>query len=104
MHRKITAKTLVEDALVVDQVVIHSLDNCMYCADVHIGDDRHMLVAADGSAAHFRSLEAAKSAFEGVSVSDAVLRHQSAYDEMIGQPADGTNVMEVKISLQTPHS
>ena len=61
----------------------------------------HLLVEKDGSTFRRHSLQQVREALQTLPVASLRLRHQSAYDEMIGQPArEGSNALEVTLSLE----
>ncbi len=76
-----------------------SVELGLYLVEVEVDDQTLRVTDDQGQALVFRSQLAAKQPFKKLSVKKAVLRHESAYDEMVGLPAGGENVMEVTIAL-----
>jgi len=73
---------------------IRSIDLCVYRVefDLHSGEDA-LLVDGDGKAIIFRALQQARDALAGLAGVPVELVHQSAYDEMVGQPERDSNRM-----------
>ncbi len=83
-------------------LVIHSLELALYQVLVKVGDEEALLTEDNGRILRRHSLNAAREALQGLPVSRLTLRHSSAYDEMIGQPArEQSNAMEVPLALET---
>jgi hypothetical protein len=82
-------------------VIIHSLDQALYQVTLVIDEREHLLVENDRSPFRRHSLQAVREALQTLPMASVVLRQQSAYDEMIGQPPrEGSNVLEVSLSLE----
>lgn len=88
---------------VVDKAVVHSLDSCLYQCSVILDGVESLIVDSRGNPVRtFNQLDM-QEFFRGVQVKEMVLRQQSAYDEMIGQPfRDGDNVLEVPLGHPFP--
>lgn len=82
----------------VAKVIVHSLDPCLYQCTALV-DGQEVLVV-DDQAKPLRAFNVldAQAYFDGITVELMVLRQQSAYDEMVGQPLrDGSNTLEVPL-------
>ena len=83
---------------VVDKLIFHSVELSLYQvsavvdgAEAYITDDR-------GQYLHSRSLSELRKLFRDCRAWRTVLRHTSAYDEMIGGPETyGNNMLEVRL-------
>jgi hypothetical protein len=85
----------------VDKVRIHSLESNLYQVSILVGEDEHYVFSAPGKFLRSHNKLDLLAQFEGMSVGSTVLCHQSAYDEMVGQPLrDQANLLEVPISMQ----
>lgn len=83
------------------RVVIESVDLSLYIALTEF-EGREVLVAGrDGRALRGRSVEELRSHFKGLEVAEWILRHRSAYDEMVGAPAQGA-VAALEVVLGGP--
>ena len=79
-----------------DKVIIHSLDLCLYQASVLVEDEEQFVTDNNGKLLRSHNVLAFQAMFEPFVVKAFVMRHQSAYDEMVGQPLrQGSNVLEV---------
>lgn len=83
---------------VIDKVIIHSLDQCIYQASALIDGEEQMLADSKGKLLRSHNLLEMQTLFEMLPVERFVLRQQSAYDEMINQPIrQGANTLEVPL-------
>ncbi len=88
----------------IDKLVINSLDQSLYQAVVQIGNEEHIVWETHEKPLITRNLMEIRGFFEELNIKEAVLRHESAYDEMIGHPvSDGTNRLEVPLDVN-PYS
>lgn len=96
---KITLQQL-QQSVGLGRVVIHSLDFSIYVAYAEFGGDEALLITeADGRPLRTRNVTEMKQRLVSVPTPALVLRHQSAYDEMVGQPVrSGDNRLEVPLS------
>ncbi|MFK8050425.1 MAG: DUF6482 family protein [Halioglobus sp.] len=82
------------------QVIVLSLDQALYQVLVNVDGKETLLKEDGGRPFRCRSLQGVREALVAMPVASLVLRHQSAYDEMIGQPLrERDNTLEVKLSL-----
>lgn len=85
------------------EVVIRSHGYYLYTLEFHHGEAVHFY-SEDGRSPHrFVNLIDIKTLLEQFPIREAWLVHQSAYDEMVGQPGGGENTLKVKISLALPY-
>ena len=81
-------------------VIIHSLEQALYQVTLLIDNREQLLVENDGRTFRRHSLQQVREALQTMPVSSLRLRHQSAYDEMIGQPLrEGSNALDLPLSL-----
>ena len=82
-------------------MIIHSLEQALYQVTLEVDGEERLLVEKDGRTFRRHSLQQVREALQTLPVASLRLRQQSAYDEMIGQPArEGSNVLEVTLSLE----
>ena len=80
--------------------VVHSLDQALYQVTVVIDGAERLLVDDSGRPLRSHSLEQLRQWLGRMPVASLVLRQQSAYDEMVGQPPrEGDNTLEVPLAL-----
>ena len=81
-------------------VIVHSLDQALYQVTIVMNGQESLLVENDGGVFRRHGLEGVRRALVDLPVASLVLRQESAYDEMIGQPLrEGSNRLEIPLSL-----
>lgn len=82
----------------VDKVKLHSLESNLYQLSIVIDGKEDYIFNDNGRFLTSHNKLALQSLFKGKTVGTMVLCHQSAYDEMVGQPvAVGGNILEVPL-------
>lgn len=82
----------------IDKIVIHSLDLMLYQASAIVEGDEYYVTDDNGKLLRSHNLLEMQVKFEGMNFQQMVLRQQSAYDEMVGQPVrQQANALEVPI-------
>jgi hypothetical protein len=84
----------INEATVIDRVLILSLMPSLYTARLEINDETYVLTEK-GTSIRRPSAEALKRALSRAQVSEYRMIHSSAYDEMIGQGIKVENQMDV---------
>ena len=80
----------------IDKLVIHSLDLALYQVSVLVDGEEHFVTDDKGKFLRAHSILELQKQCRNLKVNKQVLRRQSAYDEMVGQPSrSGTNELEV---------
>ncbi|WP_419811730.1 DUF6482 family protein [Bacterioplanoides sp.] len=80
----------------IEKVIIHSLDLCLYQASVVINGEEHYVTDNNDKLLRSHNVLSFQAMFEKFPVQAFVIKHQSAYDEMVGQPIrQGSNAIEV---------
>ena len=83
------------------RVVIRSLEQALYQVTVEFEGKSHLLTENSGKVFRCHSLQRAREALQTLPVASLTLRHESAYDEMVGQPVrEQDNALEVPLSLE----
>ena len=81
-----------------EKVVIHSLAPNLYQVSVVVGSEEVFVSDGKGRFLSSHNKQDLQNLFKGKLVGSMVLRQQSAYDEMVGQPLRvSTNCLEVPI-------
>ncbi|MCF6440961.1 DUF6482 family protein [Pseudoalteromonas luteoviolacea] len=92
---KITLAALADKPMI-DKFVANSLEQALYQLTVCLGDTEYVVVDAKGQAIKAHNPLALQKIIQHLPYKAMTLRHQSAYDEMIGQPLrQGSNQLEV---------
>jgi hypothetical protein len=85
----------------IDRVVVISLTPSLYTLRVFIGKSEY-LVLDHGATVRRPNAESIKQLFLGCNVGEYRLFHQSPYDEMIGLPDGGANLLDVPTGAPLP--
>jgi hypothetical protein len=81
--------------------VIRSLDQALYQVTLVVDGRERLLTEDNGRVFRRHSLLEVREALQALPLDSAVLRQDSAYDEMIGQPGrERDNTLEVPLSLE----
>ena len=84
----------------IDKLIIVSLEQALYQAVVLVDGEEHVVWDSESKLVQSRTLSAIKERFETLEIPEVVLRHESPYDEMVGQPLkDHSNRMEVPLGM-----
>ncbi|TQV72894.1 hypothetical protein FLL45_15625 [Aliikangiella marina] len=82
----------------IEKLIFSSLEQALYQAIVVIDEQEYVVWESDQKTMLSRNLMQLREQFKTLDVAETVLRHESPYDEMIGQPTkDSSNRMEVKL-------
>jgi hypothetical protein len=81
----------------VDKLVFNSLDVALYNVSAIIEGEEYMITDERGDHLTSRNLLNLQKLLRNVKSKKQVLRHTSAYDEMIGGPIKTSNVLEVSL-------
>ena len=83
-------------------MIIHSLDPSIYQVSVELDGIERPLWETPERLLTRRNLTALRELFSALEIGALVLRQQSAYDEMVGQPQrGGANTLEVPLDTRT---
>ncbi|MEM9255151.1 MAG: DUF6482 family protein [Pseudomonadota bacterium] len=81
-------------------VTVHSLEQALYQVTVTMPQGECLLVDKQGKTIRHRNLQQVREMLQVLPVASITLRHQSAYDEMIGHPPrESSNALEVSLSM-----
>ena len=97
--------TLSELSRLADPVAatIHSLDLALYQVTVEVEGSERLVAYDDGKPFRERSLQRTREMLAEMPVASVTLRHESAYDEMIGQDVrEDSNALEVNLKPLDP--
>lgn len=91
------------EQLSVDLLIINSLDQSLYQALVKIDGIEHPVWENSTTPLSYRSLTAIRKRFSELAIHKTLLRQDSSYDEMIGQPGSA-NHNRLQVPLGPTHS
>lgn len=82
----------------ISKLIILSLERSLYQSSVVIDGEERTVWESDKKVLRSRNLPELREKFAGLAIDEVVLRHDSAYDEMVGQPLrDTRNRLEVAL-------
>lgn len=82
----------------VDKAIINSTERCLYYLSVEIGGEEYLVMNKQKRVLSARNKLDLQQIAEAASARRIVLRHESAYDEMVGQPlGEQGNRLEVQL-------
>lgn len=82
----------------IERLAIRSTELSLYLAEVEIEGERHIVCEDGGKPLRTVNLVNMREKFVDLDIREMVLVQESAYDEMIGQPArEGSNSLEVPL-------
>ena len=82
----------------IEKVIIHSLDCALYQVSAIVAGEERYVTDEQGKFLRSHNKLSLQNLFSDLPVRRMVLRQQSAYDEMVGQPArNGDNFLEVPL-------
>ena len=81
----------------VDKLIFHSLDLALYNVSVVIDGKEEMVTDEKGERLKSHNFVALQKQLQNVKAKLKVMRQSSAYDEMVGGPEKGSNVMEIPL-------
>lgn len=84
----------------IDKIIIHSLDQMLYQVSVMLAGQEYFVVDKQSKLIRSHNILSIQALFDGLNCKSMVLRQQSAYDEMVGQPPKGDNTLEVPLGNQ----
>lgn len=84
-----------------EQVIIHSLEGSLYQAAVVVDGVERLLWVTETEPLRTRNLIAMKESLAHLSINKLLMRQESAYDEMVGQPVKAmANTLEIPLSVK----
>lgn len=83
----------------IEKVKIHSLAPNLYQVSIIVNGEEHFILDDLGRHLSSHNKIELQKIFEHRHVLKSVLCHQSAYDEMVGQPIGSSNVLEVPLGM-----
>lgn len=100
---KMSFPELVRDKATIERLEVQSFEMNVYLVKVTVGGIESMLYNGTGNLFRFHSTQEVRDTFEGLTVKEAVMVHESPYDEMIGNPPKSVENMRVPFSMTQPY-
>ena len=80
-------------------VTVHSLTPTLYQVTLLSGESERILTYDDGRPYRAKNLQSVREMLASMPAESITMRHESAYDEMVGQPArQSSNALEIALS------
>lgn len=80
------------------RAIIRSLDGCVYRLEMSNGENNQLVWRDAVSVLTTRNLTQMRELLTGIDIEEIVLLHDSAFDEMVGQPASSGNQLQIALS------
>lgn len=93
---------LVKNPRVIDCLEVQSFEMNVYLVKLTI-DAQQGIVFENNNLKRFQSSQQVRDAFETFTVKQAIMVHDSPYDEMIGNPQKASQTMSLPFSMQQPY-
>lgn len=81
----------------IEKLTIRSLEQALYQAVVSIGGEQYVVWETPDKVLLTRNLTEMRERFQPLRIPETTLSHESAHDQMIGQPVGTDNKLEVKL-------
>ena len=91
-----------EEHRTIDYLEVQSFEMSVYLVKLGIGDDTGMLCDDTGSPKKFTCVAQIRDSFAHCNVTTSVMKHDSPYDEMIGNPAKASYSEPLPFSMTAP--
>ncbi|WP_026376101.1 DUF6482 family protein [Aestuariibacter salexigens] len=87
----------------IDLLEVQSFEMNVYLVKVRIGNDEGLVYGKEDRPMRFHSTQHIRDAFENNPVKEAIMTHDSPYDEMIGNPPKANDNISVPFSMTQPY-
>lgn len=94
---------IVKQPISIDKLEVQSFEMNVYLVKLHTPSSTGFVYDKDDRPMRFHNSQQVRDAFELCSVAQAVMVHDSPYDEMIGNPNKPEKSMEMPFSMQQPY-
>jgi hypothetical protein len=103
MNIKHPMSKLAKKAMVIDKLEVQSFEMNVYLVRVEIDGEMGFVTDKTGSPMRFHNSQMVRDLFEHCTVKKAVMKHDSPYDEMIGNPMKASDATEMPFSMDQPY-
>ncbi|MBU2978400.1 DUF6482 family protein [Alteromonas sp. C1M14] len=101
--KKILFTDIDEKPITIDYLEVQSYEMNVYLVYLCIGKQKGLLYNINGDLKRFYNVNQIREAFASCSVTVAVMKHDSPYDEMIGNPPKASHSMVLPFSMTMPY-
>ncbi|MFT5713120.1 MAG: hypothetical protein ACI9DQ_001531 [Glaciecola sp.] len=103
MNVKYPMTTLTKKPHLIERLEVQSFEMNVYLVKVTIAGEAGFVTDKKNSPMRFHNSQMVRDMFDHCDVQSAVMTHDSPYDEMIGNPAKGSNLAEMPFSMNQPY-
>lgn len=100
---KFVYSALMESKPEIDMLEVHSFEMNVYLVNVTVGQHASMVYDNSDKPMRFNSSGHIREAFADLTVHQAVMVHDTPYDEMIGNPPKASEKMALPFSMTRPY-
>ncbi|MFT4655123.1 MAG: hypothetical protein ACJA0G_001950 [Kangiellaceae bacterium] len=100
---KFHMSSIVKRPISIDKLEVQSFEMNVYLVKLHVDGDTGFVFDKNDRPMRFNNSQQIRDAFEPFDVKQAVMVHDSPYDEMIGNPNKPEKSMEMPFSMQQPY-
>ncbi len=101
--KKFLMSSIEQKGIFINKLEVQSFEMNVYLVKLHTGEESGFVYDKHDKPLRFYNSQQIREAFEHCDVQNAVLTHDSPYDEMIGNPAGTKQVMEMPFSMAQPY-
>ncbi|WP_414831013.1 DUF6482 family protein [Alteromonas sp. H39] len=102
MH-KFHYKDVIQSALEIDYLEVQSYEMNVYLVWLAVGDNTGLVYDENDNPKRFYSAGQIRETFAHCKVDQAVMKHDTPYDEMIGNPPKSAEQMALPFSMTLPY-
>jgi hypothetical protein len=95
--------SILKQPLSIDKLEVQSFEMNVYLVKLHTSSSAGFVYDKDDRPMRFHNSQQVRDAFERCDIKEAVMVHDSPYDEMIGNPNKPEKSMEMPFSMQQPY-
>lgn len=100
---KFHMSSIVKRPISIDKLEVQSFEMNVYLVKLYANGDSGFVFDKNDRPMRFNNSQQIRDAFELFDVKEAVMVHDSPYDEMIGNPNKPEKSMEMPFSMQQPY-
>lgn len=101
--KKFLMSDITKQAITIDTLEVQSFEMNVYLVKLHVGEVSGFVYDKEDRPMRFHSSQQVRDLFELCTVNNAIMVHDSPYDEMIGNPNKPEASMAMPFSMQQPY-
>jgi len=101
--KKFVISEIQKNAMSIDTLEVQSFEMSVYLVKLHAGGETGFVYDKSDKPMRFLSSQQIRDVFEHCEVANAIMVHDSPYDEMIGNPNKAEQTMAMPFSMQQPY-